>query len=156
MNKLMIFIASIVILFLFCCGNEEIPKDDNLISVYKNNRGIFEQIRSEMCRSRYYYIRENGTSDPEDIPKKELDKYYDLLERIGVKSVSKSTKCNVSFEVWSEGFVGTNKTKGFILNPSLEGLVVDNLDNKDLIRKKTAFYYKHIEGGWYLYFYYWV
>ena len=150
------YLFVLIILFFVSCSGENIPKDAELITTYKKNKKIFEEIKSKICRTRYSYINVNGNVAPKSIPNNELEEYYGLFERIGVKSVSKSNECNISLDVWSEGFIGTNRSKGFIFNPIREGILVDNLDNKDIKRQKSGFYFKHIEGDWYLYFYHYV
>jgi hypothetical protein len=148
-------LALFLIIVISSCDSPP-PSDEQLISLFKEKKVVFEQLRKMICADQYKYVYVGGSSKPTKIPQTKLDEYYGLLNSISAEAVIRGKGCNISIPMWSVGSGGVSKTKGFVQQPGIEGEYVSSLDDKHTKRKSKAFFYRKLDREWTLYYYDWL
>jgi len=163
-----ILIIFFTLITISCKQDIIIPSDKELISQFKENEDLYEKLKLIIINANVFRIEKFQTSKgakwfvhPE-VGENVYNKLISNIEKIQylniITSSQKKSAIQINFPIFRSGVSIGGQVKGVAFVTNIRGFTVlndlDNLLEKkfDLLSNQT--YLKHIDGNWYLYFYY--
>ncbi len=158
-------ISSSFSLFLLClllsgCGSR--PSDEMLIRNFQENREAFQSLFHQFNNEKGIEKISLDSISPKnaEISDEKLNRYRMLLKELGVLQIYKinlkdSHRIFIHFFVYSRGLSITGESKSYLYATEKPGLLVENLDDYYIQRRKTKEFlsyvaYRYITDNWYL------
>ncbi len=139
-----------------CNQSRTPPTDAEMLTVFKEHKATFETLQSMICKDGYKTISMDPEwSKPANIPQGKKSSYYQLFRKIGVTQLQSYDGCRAQFSVWALGWAGDADYKNYRYRPEKPEKLVQSLDKLPLNNTDIAFFYRHIEGEWYLEYAHW-
>lgn len=150
MSKAISVILFISVVSILGCGETPFvhPTDENMILVYDQNKGSFDELLHLFLQSK---IREIRLNEPINLGPEIHHRYWELMSKLNVHMIHirGEGESHIEFTVFFSGWATGGENKSYVWSIESKQPLVDNLDSYRINHKDFAAYRK-IDNNWYI------